>query len=112
RVSVVRDPGAGMPGAGTGVARGAGVHGSDVTDGALAEHSPREPWLRGLPTAAAPLAGNALAAHTLSLPRRRRMPAGGTCQAHRCAGGCLLSTRITRNEVAAMNRPMRVPAAQ
>ena len=40
----------------------------------------------GSPSAAAPHAGKALAAHTLPLSRRLRMRVDDTCQAHRCAG--------------------------
>jgi hypothetical protein len=40
----------------------------------------------GSTSAAAPHAGKSLAARTLSVPRRLRMPVDDTCQAHRCAG--------------------------
>ena len=48
----------------------------------LARASASEPGSRALPAAAAPLAGNPLAAHALTLPRRLRMPVGDTRQAH------------------------------
>jgi hypothetical protein len=41
----------------------------------------------GSAAGAAPRAGKALPAHTLSMPRRVRMRLADTCQAHRCAGG-------------------------
>jgi len=56
-----------------------------MTDGvadARTASSLSEPGTRALPSGAAPLAGNALAARTLSLPRRLRMRVGDTCQAH------------------------------
>jgi hypothetical protein len=40
------------------------------------------------------------------------MRLGDTCQAHRCAGGRLRSTRITRTELAARNRRADFPAPQ
>ena len=45
-----------------------------------------------------------------SLPRRVRMRVGDRCQAHRCAGGGVGSTRITETELAARNRRAGFPA--
>ena len=45
-----------------------------------------------------------------SLSRRVRMRLGDRCQAHRCAGGRLGSTRITQTELAARNRRAGFPA--
>ncbi len=45
-----------------------------------------------------------------SLPRRVGMRVGGRCQAHRCAGGGVGSTRITETELAARNRRAGFPA--
>ncbi len=45
-----------------------------------------------------------------SLPRRVGKRVGDTCQAHRCAGGSVGSTRITETELAARNRRAGFPA--
>ena len=45
-----------------------------------------------------------------SLPRRVGMRVGDRCQAHRCAGGDVGSTRITETELAARNRRAGFPA--
>src|SRR5688572_21632974 len=51
--------------------------------------------------------------HSLrSTPRRVRMRVGDTCQAHRCAGGAVGSTRITWTKLAARNRSARFPASR
>jgi hypothetical protein len=64
-----------------------------------------------LAAAAAPHPGKALPARTLTMARRLRMRVDDTCQAHQMRRACRWATRITRTEVAAMNRRARFPAS-
>ena len=89
-------------------------------DGDVAQPAPCGTRRRPVPDGRRPLrpparrlphAGNARSARTLPLPRRLADGQGDICQAHRCAGGRVRSTRITRAEVDARNRYAPVPAS-